>query len=387
MRISKRSIFVLSLFDTGILTAKCVYKYKIPVLGFDYNKYQLGFYSKYLTPYISPHPTEESEKLVEYLINIRKQFEEKPILIPASDEYVSFINKNREVMEKYFLFLLPEKEIADSFLSKAFQLSLSLKWGMDIPAFKLINRTNIASECEKFKYPVFVKPNDFLSKKIFVEKGFVVINSGELINKIKDLNNNEAFVQEIVNGGSDNNYEVNVLYLKDELIFTQTVRKIRQFPDNFGTGCLLETTENTYLEELTKKFIIDHKVYGFSNTEYKYSEKDDKFYFIETNIRPWLQIDLTMSANNFVKIYYEFLSNNKIEYKINNVIKKEKWLDIINDLQLAYKLYKNGELSLIDWIKSYKGIKSCGVFSLFDLRIVLRELDYGKKIIEKVIGK
>ena len=100
-------VFILGLFETGVLTAKCLSSYKIKIYGFDYNKNNIGFKSRLLKSYEIPDPNKNEDLFINFLVDKAELCKEKPILIPASDEFVFYLNKNRELLENYLLFLLP----------------------------------------------------------------------------------------------------------------------------------------------------------------------------------------------------------------------------------------------------------------------------------------
>lgn len=385
---TKSPVFILSVFDTGILTAKSLYKYKIPLYGFDYNENQIGFNSSFIIPYKCPKPNKSGTELLNYLINKAQNLELKPVLIPASDEYVNFVNENRKELGKYFLFLLPDYDTTKKFINKDLQLQLAKEYGFDLPRFFI---TKDIKDSEAFKesvnFPCILKPFTSNEKQFFDGKVSIVNDNDSYVNKSNDLLGECSgfIVQEIIEGNSENNYEVNILYLNNEIIFSHVIKKIRQFPDDYGSGCLITTCENEYLENLTRKFVVSNNIIGFSNTEFKYSAKDGKYYFVETNVRVWQQIDITTFMENYVLAYYNYCLGNKVLSENSKPKKSIKWIEVVNDFQMAHKKYSNGEISLREWLKSYDGKKTYGTLSKHDIKPFLREIKYGRKIINYLL--
>jgi predicted ATP-grasp superfamily ATP-dependent carboligase len=373
-----------------VLTAKCLYKYKIPVYGFDYNENHSGFKSKLLRPFKCPDPKESSSELLSFLIKKAESLRVKPVLIPASDEYVTFVNENRKELEKCFTFLMPSYETINKFINKGLQLNLAKENGLDVPAFYNINSvSDIEDVKDKLVYPCILKPYRSTDKQYFNGK-VTIIKDRETFNKTgcEILLKAGGFIaQEIVEGNTDKNFEVNVLYINKDNIFSHVVNKIRQFPDEFGTGCMVATCQNEYLENITRKFVQDKGVFGFSNTEFKYSVKDGKYYFVETNIRVWQQIDITMHMQNYVKVFYDYCSEN-ITLSLKNIpYRRIKWVEAVNDFQIAHKQFSRGDIGLTEWIKSYSGKKTFGMLSRYETRLFLKEIQYGKKILNYLVRK
>lgn len=379
-RAKKNVVFILSLFDTGLATSWILNRYHIQVLGFDYKKNHTGFFSNSMKTFLSPNPETKCKEFIKLLVSESKKFDLKPILIPASDEYVKFVNDNRNILKKNFLFLLPEYSVAKMFLNKRTQLEWAKRNCLNVPNFFFISDINDLQEhLHQLKFPLFLKPDNVtLWKKYFKEKGFRVNTKPELKNKISLITKKgiKCIAQEIISGDCTNNLEVSVFYdgsrFDDNII---AVRKIRQYPINYGFGCLVERIQNKEIENLAVKFVKDSMLLGFSNTEFKYDLITKKYYFIETNIRVWQQINITeMAGNNFALKYYNSLTANLIRPRKRSYKSKVKWIAPFYDFSISKRLIKNKNLSVVNWIKSLYGIRANGIFSISDLRPFLERL-------------
>ena len=102
----KHSVFVLSLFDTGLATLHGFANLGLEVVGLDFNPNQPGFRSKYGQKILCPNPLSDAPALCNLLIELAAKKTAKPILIPASDLYAVFISQNRKILGQHFLFHL-----------------------------------------------------------------------------------------------------------------------------------------------------------------------------------------------------------------------------------------------------------------------------------------
>lgn len=379
-RVTKNAVFILSLFDTGLATSWILNKYHIHVWGFDYKKNQPGFFSNSMKTFLSPNPEAKCKEFIKLLVSESKKLDLKPILIPASDEYVSFVNNNRNILKNHFLFLLPEYHLTKLLLNKKTQLEWAESNGLNVPKFLFFSQVDdLQNNIYEIKFPLFIKPDNVtLWKKYFKEKGFVVNTKTELKNKISMITKKgiKCIAQEIIQGDCINNFEVSVFY--DGLKFDEnviTIRKIRQYPLNYGFGCLIEKIRNKEIENIATKFVQDSNLLGFSNTEFKYDLITKKYYFIETNIRVWQQINITeIMGNNFALKYYNSLTGNQIQNRKRNNKSKIKWIAPFYDFSISKRLIKNKKLSVINWLRSLYGIRANGIFSISDLRPFLERL-------------
>ena len=373
-RVTNNAVFVLSLYDTGLATSWILRKYQINVLGFDYKKKQPGFSSNSMKTYLSPNPKTKHAEFIKLLISKSRKFDLKPVLIPASDEYVRFVNDNRNILKKFFLFLLPEYHITKIFMTKKEQLAFANRNGLNVPKFFIISKVDdLYANLDEIKFPLFIKPDDVsLWKKYYSEKGYEVNTEAELKSKVSMITQNglKCIIQEIIPGDCTNNFEVSTFYdgskFNGDVI---TIRKIRQYPLNYGFGCLVEKIQNKEIESIATRFVKNSNIVGFNNTEFKYDNITKKYYFIETNIRVWQQISITEAmGNNFALKYYNYLTGNQIQTRKRSNKKHIKWIAPFYDLSTSKWLIQNKKLSVVSWIKSLYGIKANGIFDIHDLK-------------------
>lgn len=378
-------VFILSLFDTGLLTARILKKHKIKVFGFDYSKKQPGFRSNASHAQVCPSPFPEPENLTRFLISKIDDQAIKPVLIPASDEFVRFVNHQRDELGRYFNFLLPEKETIHQFLNKANQLQTASDSGLDVPEW--FDQNKVPQIKPEF-FPVIIKPVDSKWKKHFNNKGFVVENMDAYNSCIAKINQADVayFVQKIIDPQKLNNFEINILYLGPEKYYIQTIQKIRQFPDNYGSATCTETCSMPFLEAITLEFVKKNNLYGFSNTEFKFDAENEKYYFIETNLRVWLQIDLTEAQNqNFALLYYQYFYPDFCQQTTTCSNKtKVKWVDLFSDF-LSYRQQNKSIWSFFPWLKSIRKASSYGIVSLSDPLPFLYDIQFGLKLFKYLI--
>lgn len=358
------------------------------VLGFDNSIKKSGFNSNSLKAFLSP-PVTEDLKLTEFLIKIKKEkFSHiKPALIPSSDEYVSFLSQNRNKLSEYFEFLIPEKSLLDNILNKENQLTLVKSIGINIPeTFEIKNDDDLKNVLNNIRYPVIIKPGDTGEwKKHFNTKALKAESEQELTKLVNEALGYglKVILQEIIPGDCTNNFEVSTYVSKDgDICGLFTINKIRQYPMDFGYGCLVETCSNKKVEELTLKFLKDLNWRGFANLEFKFDNRTGEYYFIEVNPRVWQQIELPFEAGkiNYPEIYVSDLEDKLINtsYKFSNGI---KWIDIFSDMLSSVSLIKKGKLNVKDYFTSFKNAKKFGLTSISDPFPIIKDMNYGLKLL------
>ena len=62
---------ILGLFETGLAVGRSLGRHDISVYGFDFKK-DIGFFSKYIQAKICPHPLEQEDEFINFLLNFGK---------------------------------------------------------------------------------------------------------------------------------------------------------------------------------------------------------------------------------------------------------------------------------------------------------------------------
>lgn len=372
-------VFILGLYDTGLYTAQLLGKHGIQVFGFDYIANNPGFFSKYINATIVQNPDNNCDDVLNKLIAKARSFQKKPILIASSDLFLNFIHENRQFLEKYFIINLPSSEILENIINKSGQFEMANRSNIQIPFHYVINNEIDLKELkiEKLKYPLIIRGDAQQKwKSANLSKSYIVYNYEDIIRLSKFLIEKKVsfILQHIISGPITNNYEYNALVLGGKIIESSLIRKIRQYPAPYGAAICVETCKNKILEDLGKKFVLDNKIEGFSNTEFKIDPLDGTIYFIETNARVWLQIKLTQSLNqNFLLSYYNYIFPNSISKSKIKPFKNVKWVDLFGDLMYFIRIDKSFK-SLRSILSSYHNASSFGLLNIYDIKPFIKSI-------------
>lgn len=377
---------VLGLFDTGLGIIRSLGREGIPVVGFDFAPEMSGFKSRYCRAKLCPNPVHQPEELLRFLIGEGKKLSQPGICFPASDTFVIFLSRFRNALQPYFHFILPPEDVVEAIVNKKKQYELAEKAEIPYPkTFYPFNLDDIHKIKKNIDYPVFIKPvySYKWQEKFPGIKGFKVNNAKELERRCNEVHSTgiEVMVQEIIPGPNTNHSKVNVyINNKGKVLALFTLRKIRQYPVEFGVGSCVESIYNDELRELGLKFFQGINYCGIGSIEFKKDERDGKFKLIELNPRYWQQNSLsTVCGMNFPLIQYLDLTgqNPKPQTQFSEGV---KWLDAIADFQSFWDYYRRGKLSLWRWLRSFKSIKSFATFALDDFGPFLKKIEYGLKI-------
>jgi len=377
---------VLGMFETGLGVGRSLGRKGIEVIGVDFKK-DIGFYSKYINACICPHPLEEEEKFIEFLVALSKRKKEKPALFITSDDFLLSITKNREHLSEYFLMNFPEKQIVESVIDKFQQYLLVKKIGIPLPkTFFPENMTELNEIKKELSYPVFVKAQEVnvwrknISSSL---KGFLITKEHDLMNTFRAIfeKNSRAIVQEVVQGPDTNHFKI-CCYLSREgtALLAFTLQKIRQLPVRFGVGAVVRSVHYPRLLDVGKKLFTAIKYRGVGSAEFKLDAKDQRLKLIELNPRYWQQNILSERCGmNFPFIDYLEVTGQNPE-PIYRFYKGVKWVNIYMDFNSYLTYQRDKELTLNDWLNSLRGMKVYSDFARDDILPAFYEIRFGKRL-------
>lgn len=378
--------WILGLCETGLAAMRSLARAGIQVIGVDWNPNEVGCFSRFCSFEYSPSPIENPEALVEWLISRGKQYRLPGVLLPASDAYAAFISSYRDALTPYFLFALPPAPIMDALLDKYehFRLAEQLK---EMPPFTILidENTDITEASTQLCFPVYIKArHTHLWKQVYTTKGFLAETPDEFIQICNQIVRNRlsAVVQQVIDVPMINHFEISFyrsVQTGHPILANLPVRKIRQYPCRLGCGSMVETYENPEVSEKALSFIEKIDFQGIGNIEYIYDQQANAYYLVELNPRLWLQnAQADYCGMNFPLIAYRDLLGEP-QSPVPRAKPGIKWIDLVLDFLSFFELQRMGDLNLLTWLRSMKGVKVVATFAWDDLNPILHELVYGIK--------
>lgn len=376
--------FVLGLFDTGLGAVRSLGRVGIPVIGLDSNPDMPGFKSRFCKAKVCPDPVHQSDELLRFLLDEGSRLDRPGILFPASDAFVLFLSRYREKLQANFRFALPSKEVLEAIVNKRKQYAMAEQVGTLYPqTFYPESLEDVEKNKDKVEYPAFIKPYySHLWREKFDNKGFRVNNSQELTERFAEIlpTGLQVMVQSIILGPNTNHFKVSAyIGANNEPLAVFTLRKIRQYPTDFGVGTLVESLRYEELKELGLAFFRGIHYRGIGSIEFKKDERDGCLKMIELNPRLWQQnYQATLCGMNFPLIQYLDLTGQMPEPQ-TEFAEGIKWFDAMSDFQAFWDYFRRGQLTPWDWVRTWIDAKSFATFAWDDLGPFLQANEYGLK--------
>jgi D-aspartate ligase len=298
-------------------------------------------------------------------------------LMYGSDGALTLVQSQRERLQRHFLFLLPEPEVATALVAKDRFGGFARHRGLPVPR-SLAWLGDGPGSVVGTEGPVLVKPSDkvdwhhsALCQRLFGGDGKArLFDSGaEAANHpvVQEFHRNLTF-QEYVPGGDPDHWSFHGFADETGHVVESFVgRKIRTFPTGSGESAYIELARDDDLAALGRELAIRCPLRGFFKMDFKRDPRDGRWHLLEINARGSLWMYLgAVNGVNLARAAYDYLvfglkpaaSSQRSDYR---------WLAIGLDYRAFRELSARGELGLGRWIASILSARKIyNVFSWSD---------------------
>jgi predicted ATP-grasp superfamily ATP-dependent carboligase len=316
----------------------------------------------------------DEQGLIDALEALTPELSHKSVLYPCTDMSVLKISRNRHKLEDAYHVLLPSVNVVEMLMDKVRFYEYAEQQGLPIPrTFFLRSRDDAERAAQELSFPCILKPPtktpEWLAK---AKVGVYKITAADEFLALYDVCHGWAdtlMIQEWIEGSDGQLFSCNCYFDADsEPIVTFTARKVRQWPPEAGTSSLGEECRNDYvLEESIRLFRgVDYRGLGY--VEFKQDTRTGKHYIIEPNIgRPTGRSAIAEAGG--VELLYTMYCD-AVGWPLPAGLKQQygnaKWIYWRRDFQAALFYWRRGDISLREWLQSWRGKKKCAVFSWKD---------------------
>jgi D-aspartate ligase len=293
-------------------------------------------------------------------------------------------------LAKHFDFILPSEQVLELIMNKKSQYTKAAELGIPIPETFF---PKCIEDLDEFKndisYPLLIKPCvSHLWQQSFQTKGFQVFSAEELKSKFQIVLDEgiEAMVQKVIPGPNTNLRGVRA-YIDGtgKAHGVSEVVKIRQYPVDFGIGCLVQTSHNDEVREQGLRFMKGIGYRGIGAVEFKQDQRDGIFKLMELNARVCRNVGLSTKAGiNLPWMMYQDMINTPIDEDVAYT-DGIRWHDFIMDCRAYQTLRARKEMTFRDWIRTSLGSDCHPFFAWSDLRPALVETRYGLDAVLEIV--
>jgi len=386
---------IMGLSITALGVVRSLGRRSIEVIGVDYEKQQIGRYSKFCKAIFCPNPEESPKDLLVFMKNLQNKLSTEAVLIPTSDEFVRFVSENRSALTPHYKFMLPSPELVEKLNDKREFYSIARNNGIHCPeVFSPRCLEDVIDISKEIGYPCVIKPAFGSLYKHLHFKAIMAKTSQELLENYRKYQQyiDKTLIQEFVLGRDDAQYSLATYFnANSEPLVTFTSRKVRQTPPGFGTGTFVTNCLEPEIERIGISFLKKLNYKGIAEVEFKRDSRDRIFKMIEVNTRIWTQNNLAMRCGiDIAYAAYIDMTGGRVERSFQ----KEhdiKWINFYDDFFACFGssgYLRKREITLVLWLKSLMGRKEYAIFALDDIKpFIYATKAFIIKILSKVLLK
>lgn len=365
---------------SGLGIVRSLGRLGVPVYALDPDPKKIGMDSRFCKNKVCPSIESNENDHIEFLIELSKHLGQKPVLFPTGDNTVLCYAKYENILRNYFIFTVPERSTIERLVTKDALFKTSVEFNIPSPATFIPNSlSDVDDIASKISYPCIIKPIKSNSwhqesiQKIIGDNTKVILaqNRNELLSsysKVAAYDPNVIISEVIPGDDSELFYFVFYMSSDHQLLGRFSGRKCRVIPIHFGSASFVESVSVQELDELSISFLRKLRYTGLGGIEFKRDPRDGKFKLIEFNARYglWDALGARCGVDTAYIAYCDAIGERvtrKFEYRIG-----VKWVSIYRDTKAFLAYRKEGLITLLSWLRSFRGEKQWAVFAWDDIK-------------------
>jgi D-aspartate ligase len=357
---------------TGLQAARILAARGVPVIGVASDPKHFCCRTRIVQEVITADT--EGPGLIAALEFLGSQLPGPAVLIPCTDASVLQIAHARQRLAGSYRIVLPETDVLLTLQDKIRFVRFAESIGLPVPAtFLLHTRAEAEKAAVALSYPCMLKPT--VRTPRWQSHSTVKVYRAESEDELLALYDrcsawaDELVAQEWIEGGDSELFSCNCYLDRHSVPQVWFVaRKLRQWPPRIGVSCLGEECRNDTVRDYALQIFQKSGYQGLAYLEVKRDPNTGRHYLIEANLgRPTGRSAIVEAGGvDLLLTVYRDALGLPLPRSRTQRFTGAKWIFWRQDLRSALFYWRNGELSVTDWLRSLRGSKACAVFSWTD---------------------
>ncbi len=284
---------------TGLAVARSLAAHGVRVIALDPDPRGLGQASRAVAArYACPNPLDDERGFIDFLLAHAGELGEGAVLFPTNDEWVLAVARHRDELAKHFRIPFSEMAVVDAVLDKR-QL-YRIAEGLGIPIPRTFSLDDPEASARAIRYPAIVKPAE---QRRFYDRFGVKVFRAEDASELMRVSRDAAaaglacVAQEIVDVPAGGFYSFCSFIAPDGEVRGGFVgRKLEQYPEGFGTACLVVGEQVAEIAERGASILRAYRYHGISEVEFIYDPVRREHLLLDVNPRVWKWIGLPIAS-------------------------------------------------------------------------------------------
>ena len=348
----------------------------IPVYGVGTRPRSAGMISRYCRKkFIMNGSAATAGQLVEFLHDVSRQIEGRPILTCTNDISSNFIAENAEALRQAFLFPNISGDLVRALTDKKQMYYLAKKFGVSTAETSFPqSRGDVLDflQSGSARFPIMLKGIDGAALERRGYPRMVIVGDPkkllEKYDEIEDLAKPNLMLQEYIPGGDDSVWMFNGYFNQNsDCLLGFTGRKLRQHPVYTGATSLGICLRNDTVEKTTKEFMKVIGYRGVLDIGYRYDARDGQYKVLDINPRVGATFRLFLATNGMDVVRAMYLDLTGQQVPSAPAREGRKWVVENGDLISFHDYHRDGKLNFIEWIRSLRGVQEAAWWAPDDL--------------------
>ena len=368
---------VMNMFYTGLGIARSLGEQGVPVIGLTSKRGVYGNFTRYAKTIRCPDSRNEPERLLAFLLEMGRRTGQRYVIFPTRDDDLLFLDRFRRELERYFVPVIPENSALTVCLDK-WQTYLHAKQaGVATPQCWLIKEErDFGPILSEITYPCVLKPvaahhwrQGSNWEIVGGRKAICISSRQQLLSEYTAIAHahREVLLQEMIPGGDDN-LLIAACYLdrQSNWVAGFNTQKLVQVPEGFGTGCVVQVSEQPQLFEPAVRLLRSLYFSGIAEVEFKWNAIRSECQMIEINARPWDQHRLGKSCGTDLVFlaYCEYAGLKRPA--IRSRVSADKWIAEDTLVETALRLLVRRDPKLLALLRLTRGNRIYAIWSARD---------------------
>jgi D-aspartate ligase len=344
----------------------------VPIYCIDSNPKSVCFHSRYCVGSFNSNEIDCTQETLQFLLKVGRTIKQRCLVIPTTDDGALLVAENYNLLKENYICHPLSPILVRSLSSKKEMYYVAKKNSTPTPETCFpTTREEVIQFSKDALFPVMLKAIDGkLSLLRAGHKMFVTKTKEQLLDyydRYEDPEHPNYMLQEYIPGNEDSVWMFNGYFNSNsDCLFAATGKKIRQSPVYTGATSLGICLNNEIVKETSKRLMKRVGYRGIVDIGYRYDERDGQYKILDINPRIGQTFRLFVGSNGIdcSRAQYLDLTNQKVPKTVFN--EGRKWIVEDKDLISSIRYIHDGKLSLMNWFKSFSGIKEFAWFAIDD---------------------
>lgn len=334
------------------------------------------------------------EENLRYLLDAGRRIGRRSVLIHTSDDTAVFVDGQGDRLREWFILPDQPRGLAGNLASKKEMHRLAKRHGIPTPETLFPqSRAELLDSLGKVSYPVMLKGIDGLLLAARTGKKMVIVRSREELlewyDRLEDPGAPNLMLQEYIPGGAESVWMLNGYFNRDsDCLMAITGRKIRQAPVYTGYTSLGVCVPNDAVVSLTKAFMKAVGYRGILDIGYRFDERDGLYKVLDVNPRVGATFRLFVGENGMDVVRAAYLDLTGQPVPATDPRPGRRWFVEDRDLSSSYRYYRDGRLTVGEWVRSFRGVEEAAFFAADDAAPFVRMVtNHVRKSLKSIVRR